>query len=163
MYKQRVFKRGHPLASKKDGSIRKSRFVLYEKLNGVAGKCNWCGIVLSWKTLCADHLDGKIMNDTPSNLVASCRGCNANRDDGTRHGRQKPKQCKCGKSFIGGSHHKHQIYCSNKCSQLNRAKRGTKAPHGTRSRYGYGCRCVECNNENLRTSRMYYSKKSLKK
>lgn len=121
MFKQRVYIRGHILANKIDGSIRKSRFVLYEKLNGIAGRCHWCGIELTWKTLCADHLDSNIMNDTAENLVGSCRGCNANREDGTGRGRQTPKRCRnCKVLFIGGSHHKQQIYCSLKCSKLGR-------------------------------------------
>lgn len=158
MFKQRVYRKGHPLASK-DGAIRKSRFVLYEKLKGKSGKCHWCDIELSWKTLCADHLDSNIMNDVPENLVGSCRGCNANREDGTGHGRNKGKLCvHCSKWFK--VYHKKQVYCSNDCARNNRPKRGTKALHGTRSRYNYGCRCIKCCNENLRMSRVYYKLKN---
>lgn len=143
MYLKYVTAHNHPLANKL-GRIKESRFVLFKKINGVAGVCNWCKIKLTWKTLCADHLDGNNKNNLPENIVGSCRGCNANREDGTNHGRQKPKLCKCGKLFIGGSHHKHQIYCSRECVCKNRPKLGTNAKHGTRSRYMYGCRCQYC-------------------
>jgi hypothetical protein len=165
MYKQRVYRKGHPLSRKDDGEIRKSRFVLYEKLGGEAGDCNWCGLALNWETLCADHLDSNIMNDTADNLVASCRGCNANREDGTGRGRKSPKDCKCcGNKFISKSHHKTQLYCSIKCSAASKPKRGTGAKHGTQTRYQYGCRCRKCHARNLKTSRDYYqSKKSASK
>lgn len=156
IYKAKVYRIGHPIAGK-NGVIRKSRFVLYQKLNGVAGVCNWCGEQLTWKTLCADHLDSNIMNDVAENLVGSCRGCNANREDGTGNGRIIPQKCKvCPELFKPRS--KANVYCSLKCSQSARPLRGTKAKHGTRSRYVYGCRCTECHNENLRYSREIYSR-----
>lgn len=146
IYKQTVYRPSHILANKR-GYIRKSRFVLYEKLNGLAGVCNWCGCELTWKTLCADHLDSNIMNDTADNLVGSCRGCNANRDDGTGHGRRKVKNCEgCGKSFLPWT--KTRRFCSNKCSQQNRPQKGTKSEHGTRVRYVWGCRCNKCKQAN---------------
>lgn len=162
MGKHYVFRHLHPLA-RTGGRIRRSRFVLYEKLEGLAGDCFWCGAALNWATLCADHLDSIIENDTPENLVGSCRGCNANRSDGTDYGRRRPKQClKCFCFFTGGSHHKQQRYCSEKCAQLSRPKRGSTALHGTRSRYVYGCRCKECKTENLRKWREWYRKSNAK-
>lgn len=144
MFKQIIYRHKHPIANSR-GKIRKSRYILYEKLKGIAGKCYWCKIKLSWNTLCADHLDSNIMNDTSSNLVGSCRGCNANRNDGTGYGRKKPKKCPiCLKQFIKLDHHNQQIYCNINCSILGRTKRGTKAKHGSRSRYMYGCRCKLC-------------------
>lgn len=150
MFKQVVYRPGHPLA-KSGGRIRKSRFLLFEKLKGKAGRCHWCNTPLTWEVLCADHLDGNIMNDTPENLVGACRGCNANRDDGTNFGRRKPKTCpQCKKDFIGGFHHKAQVYCSITCSAASRPKTGSKAKHGTRSRYVYGCRCDKCRQANTK-------------
>lgn len=154
MYKKRVYRKGHPLANK-IGEIRKSRYVLYEKLKGNAGNCNWCGIKLTWETLCADHLDSDMTNDVESNLVGSCRGCNANRDDGTGFGRIKLKNClECKNRFKPRI--KTTRFCSNKCASMNRPKRGTKSKHGTRTRYVWGCRCIKCKNENLRYSRERY-------
>jgi len=137
----------HPLAGK-NGKVAVSRLVLYDKLCGVAEPCHWCGCSLIWKTLCADHLDSDGMNNAPENLVPSCRGCNANREDGTGHGRQSadPRRCThCGRPFVALRPHRHkQIYCSNRCSNLARGPRGSKRPHGTTGRYKYGCRCAEC-------------------
>lgn len=148
IYKSIVFRHGHELANKV-GSIRKSRYVLYEKLEGNPGNCNWCGIPLTWNTLCADHLDSNIMNDAEENLVGSCRGCNANREDGTGHGRTKPKVCpECNKQFV--VYRPAQIYCSVKCASCNRPKRGIKSKHGTRSRYVSGCKCRKCKTINTK-------------
>jgi hypothetical protein len=156
MYKQQIYKHGHPLSAP-DGRIRKSRYVLYEKLNGISGNCHWCDIELNWKTVCADHLDSNIMNDVPENLVASCRGCNANRVDGTGHGRRKSIGCKeCSKSFL--PRNKDNIYCSVICASKNRPKREIKSLHGTRSRYVRGCRCGLCHNANLKYSREHYKR-----
>lgn len=155
-YKRVVRAPQHKLANK-NGFVRRSRFVLYEKLNGVAGLCHWCLCSLTWETLCADHLDSNIENDVPENLVGSCRGCNANREDGTGQGRKKPKTCSvCGKDFISKSHHKRQLFCSNECARKRRPKRGINSKHGTRSRYVQGCRCVECTRANATYSQIRY-------
>lgn len=146
----------HPLAPE-SGFVRISRIVLYDKLNGVAGNCNWCGMELNWDTLCADHLDSDTKNNHSNNLVGSCRGCNGNRDDGTGHWRRVPKVClECGINFTGGSHFRKQIYCSNACASRNRPKRGINSLHGTRSRYVSGCRCVECKEVNNAYSRLIW-------
>lgn len=158
MYRPIIYRHGHQLANEK-GAVRESRFVLFEKLNGSAGKCHWCSIALTWKTLCADHLDSNVQNNVPKNLVGSCRGCNANREDGTGHGRLKPKKCpECEILFIAKSHHNIQIYCSEKCAQKNRPRPGTKSKHGTRTRYVFGCRCNKCRYENSRWWREKYGK-----
>ena len=145
MYKKYIIVLDHPLANNK-GRVKESRFVLFNKLSGMPGNCHWCQIPLTWKTLCADHLDSNIMNNTEENLVGSCRGCNANREDGTGRGRKQPKQCKlCGISFIAKHHHNTHVYCSNKCASKDRPKRIKKdLKHGTRSRYMTGCRCKSC-------------------
>lgn len=136
----------HPLANP-SGLVRRARYILYEELNGKNANCYWCDLELIWtkeritNQLCVDHLDGNIENDDPSNLVPSCRACNANREDGTGHGRRELKPCKtCGKLFL--PKRKSSIYCSVQC--IERPKRGSKAQHGTRTRYNYGCNCNDC-------------------
>lgn len=146
VYRRYVYRRGHELANQ-HGAIARSRFVLYEKLGGVAGKCNWCDVSLTWSTLCADHVDGNIINDTAENLVPSCRGCNANRDDGTGNGRRKLRPCEyCKKDFLPNK--RVARFCSNDCASKMRPSRGTKSKHGTRTRYVWGCRCSLCRSAN---------------
>lgn len=158
IYKVYVTKREHELAGR-NGRVRLSRWVLYEKLNGEAGCCHWCQVPLTWETVCADHLDSNFMNDVAENLVGSCRGCNANRDDGTGYGRKVPKECpECHEHFVSKEHHRKTIYCSNSCASKNRPLRGITALHGTRSRYVTGCRCTPCHNSNLRYSRDFYAR-----
>lgn len=160
MYKQYVYKQGHPLSNSL-GKVRKSRFVLYKKLGGRAGRCNWCGVKLTWKTLCADHLDSNIMNDVEENLVPSCRGCNANRDDGTGHGRIKPRPCAyCKKEFKPTLN--ARLFCSLTCSARAKPKREKLAPHGTRAKYNYGCRCQLCGEARRIAYKAWYEKNKLK-
>lgn len=148
---------GHPLAPP-SGRVRVSRVVLYDKLDGQAGDCHWCGDALTWETLCADHLNGTTNDNRPENLVGSCRGCNANRSDGTGHGRREPKLCEwCGAPFLKlgrGSHHGTARFCSASCANSATAKRGPRSPHGTRTRYvSHKCRCVECRAANTAYTR----------
>lgn len=146
MKRYSLYKPKHPLSGV-SGRVRRSRFILHEKLKGEAGSCHWCSIPLTWEKLCADHLDSNTENDIPKNLVGSCRGCNANRDDGTGNGRKKMKECRvCKNNFL--LPRPKQIYCSEICARKDRPKRGTKTKHGTRSRYMYGCRCLECIHSN---------------
>lgn len=140
---------GHPLAGV-NGHVRRARFVLWSKLDGQDAPCHWCGIALRWEAnsnevdqLCADHVDGDTLNDDATNLVPSCRGCNANREDGTGYGRRSPVVCgHCGASFMPGR--STQRFCSGSCASTATVPRGTNAAHGTRSRYVRGCRCDEC-------------------
>ena len=70
--------------------IRLARFILYEKLNGQPANCYWCDKNLIWtlgresrlnsNAVCADHLDENMLNDSPKNIVPSCRDCNGNRN-----------------------------------------------------------------------------------
>lgn len=155
MYKQLVYKKGHPLSTNILGRVRKSRFVLYEKLNGDPGLCHWCGELLTWKKLCADHLDSNPMNDVPENLVGSCRGCNANRSDGTGYGRRKKRECKfCHQFFL--PKRTAAIFCSIFCSTRIRPKREVKLNHGSRSMYMRGCRCPLCKKSNTDYWRNWY-------
>jgi len=151
---------GHRLANSR-GRLRRARFVLYSKLSGIAGNCYWCEEKLTWNKVCADHLDSNTLNDAPENLVASCRACNANRDDGTGNGRRKPKKCPvCSTEFIASSHHERAIFCSNKCASARRPKRGIHSKHGTRSQYVAGCRCDPCKKINSAYWRERYGKAS---
>lgn len=161
-YYRRLYRPNHPL-SRPTGYVRRSRVVLYEKLQGKPGTCNWCQEVLTWKTLCADHLDSNTRNDVAENLVGSCRGCNANREDGTGHGRKQPKTCPvCNREYIAADHHKKQIFCSTRCSSLARPSRlPTELPHGTRSRYMRGCRCRSCVTSNSSYWMMWKKRKLL--
>lgn len=155
----------HPLATHTK-RIRRARLELYKKIGGGEHKCNWCGIKVVWFTgkqnnkenaICADHLDGDSLNDDENNLVPSCRQCNANRKkDGSFNGRKKPRLCeKCGKEYIYNK--TKQRFCSIQC--IPKIKRGTKTKHGTRSRYNYGCRCMECKTENNRAWREWRASK----
>lgn len=78
----------HPIAGLL-GRIPYHRYVLHEKLGRPSSsECHWCGFPLPWKSslygysshsINADHVDGDTSNNHPSNLVASCWWCNANR------------------------------------------------------------------------------------
>lgn len=79
-----IYAPDHPLANNQ-GVVKRSRMVLFDQLEGRGAPCFRCGKHLFWGIdLCADHIDSDSTNDDPSNLRPSCRGCNANRDDGTR-------------------------------------------------------------------------------
>lgn len=86
--KQRIYIPGHPLADR-TGAVKYSRWVLYEKLDGQDAPCHFCRRPLVWITpiygdrIVADHIDGNPLNSVPENLEPACRGCNANREDGT--------------------------------------------------------------------------------
>jgi hypothetical protein len=148
----------HPLAPA-SGAIHVSRVVLWEKLRGQNAPCHWCDRELIWKVsrsdsdaLCVDHVDGDTENNDAANLVPSCRGCNANRARGFSP--RTARSCaQCGQSVLPASPHPKQRFCSRRCSSIATAKRGTTAPHGTRSRYVFGCRCDECKAENSRAWR----------
>lgn len=81
---------GHPLAPP-SGIVAECRIVLYEKIGPAEHHCHWCGRKLRWRpgdrvsadSTVADHLDWDNQNDSPDNLVPSCRVCNAHR---TREG-----------------------------------------------------------------------------
>ena len=143
----------HPMrALYPDGRTLRSRVVLWEKLEGKNAPCHWCGETVRWEdgTLCADHLQAPRTDDRPENLVPSCRGCNSNRGDGTGHGRRPVVKCPtCGKDFL--RNRITSTYCSIAC--IARPPRGSKAEHGTRSRYQFGCRCDLCRAENTRAWR----------
>lgn len=146
--------------------------MLYEKLGPGAHPCHWCGMALRWKVgqrdsdaLCADHLDGDTLNDAPSNVVASCRGCNANRALGIE--RLRPRPCEeCGTDFM--PKRGRSRFCSLECSSVATVRgRGwpvTGGGHGTRSRYvggrnTKGCRCYECKAAAAAYNRAYYQQR----
>lgn len=158
MKRKTIYAPNHPLVNKSK-TVRKARFILWEKLGGKNAACHWCKVELVWmvteeqrkieNALCVDHLDRDSLNDKPENLVPSCRGCNANRHI---NGRRQSKECKqCEVSFLLKK--RAAIFCSGKCyNKSTKGKKvGTKAIHGTRSRYNYGCRCDGCRKENSRS------------
>lgn len=142
-----VYKPNHPLADRYRKVLR-SRYIFYESVKGRDQKCHWCKMPLVWKVdLCVDHLDSDSENDSIENLVPSCRGCNANRDDGTGYRRREERRClTCGASFLPGR--PTAKFCSLGC--IPGRPKGTRAKHGTRARYVYGCRCRACKTENSR-------------
>jgi len=73
----------HPTAHA-DGRVRIHRAVLYDAIGPGVHACHWCRTEVEWfaaggRELVADHLDEDTWNNNPSNLVASCQGCNASR------------------------------------------------------------------------------------
>jgi len=76
---------GHPLA-RKDGTVRRNRLVLFSMIGPGEHKCHWCSKTIKWtigrvgsNSIVSDHVDSDPSNDSESNLVASCQGCNAHR------------------------------------------------------------------------------------
>lgn len=77
----------HPLA--RNGRIYKHRKVLYDTIGEGPHPCHWCQIPLMWsapgdswrssKCIQVDHVNSDKSNNTPDNLVPSCRKCNTNR------------------------------------------------------------------------------------
>jgi hypothetical protein len=136
----------HPLAVTSVGRVRTSRLLMWEKLNGQGTLCHWCGVWLTWDDICVDHLDSNTRNNDIDNLVPSCRGCNANREDGTGFGRRPTVPCAtCGEPFV--PRNPSIRFCSRPCGYVHSAqiRRGRLTSlHGTRSRYQTGCRCDAC-------------------
>lgn len=80
-----VTRRGHPLAGK-TGRVFVHRMVLYDSSGGGRMPCFWCARPLGWGVekfapgaIVVDHLDHDRSNNSPTNLVPSCNGCNAGR------------------------------------------------------------------------------------
>lgn len=75
----------HPLAT--PSGVYEHRVVLYDIIGPGYHPCHWCGSQVTWDirdtgaagALTVDHLDWDRANNDPSNLVASCWPCNANR------------------------------------------------------------------------------------
>ena len=138
---RKVRRPGHPLAGKSD-SIRVNRLVLYEKIGPGKHRCEWCGTSIEWTTgqayrnknsIVADHLDGDTLNDSSSNLVASCNHCNSQRcrfgpiqrgevvvGSGRSLRRGRHIRCKqCSKVFVSPVTSKLipiRTFCSPRCS-----------------------------------------------
>lgn len=72
----------HPLTGKGElsGNAFEHRVVLWDKLGcqflDCEHSCHWCGKLLTWATIKADHIDGDGLNNDPENLVPSCNSCN---------------------------------------------------------------------------------------
>ena len=79
----------HPLAPR-NGMVYEHRRVLYAEIGPGNHACHWCGQQVAWHKgdglprLVVDHLDENHANNDPANLVPSCSGCNANRQNMNR-------------------------------------------------------------------------------
>lgn len=78
----------HPLAHE-SGTVLEHRLVLFASIGPGLHQCYWCGVAVAWATgaeairsLVVDHLDHDKLNNSPTNLVPSCNGCNAHRTRG---------------------------------------------------------------------------------
>lgn len=78
----------HPLAQDCGGGYGKvyeHRLVLFNKIGPDKHQCHWCKEWLQWTVDCSagsivvDHLDDNEWNNSPDNLVPSCRRCNIQR------------------------------------------------------------------------------------
>lgn len=78
----------HPLAQDSGngyGKVYEHRLVLFDKIGPWDHECYWCKKSIRWGNDCdadvivVDHLDGNEWNNTPENLVPSCRRCNIQR------------------------------------------------------------------------------------
>jgi hypothetical protein len=72
----------HPLAMA-NGKVYVHRLVLFESIGPGIHPCHWCQRPVDWLAtkgdpamLVVDHLNGATDDNEPSNLVASCHGCN---------------------------------------------------------------------------------------
>ncbi len=67
------------------GKVYEHRLVLFNKVGPGNQECYWCKKQVFWmkevhsNAIVADHLDGNEWNNTPENLVVSCRRCNIQR------------------------------------------------------------------------------------
>jgi hypothetical protein len=82
----------HPLAPG-TGYVPMHRIVLYGKIGPGEHPCHWCGGTVSWEirppmlgALETDHLNSVRDDNSPGNLVPSCRPCNAGRANASRVG-----------------------------------------------------------------------------
>lgn len=70
---------GHPIAMKR-GRVFVHRMNLFDQVNGSRLPCFWCGSPLEWgKNLFVDHLNHDKHDNSLTNLVPACNGCNAGR------------------------------------------------------------------------------------
>lgn len=77
----------HPLAQDSGngyGKVYEHRLVLFNKIGPSSHKCYWCEKPIKWvesgsDAIVADHLDEDGWNNSPDNIVVSCRRCNIQR------------------------------------------------------------------------------------
>lgn len=86
----RVRANGHPVADT-SGSAYEHRVVLYDHIGVGPHCCHWCDTSIDWlpkadpRALQVDHLDNDGSNNSPANLVPTCRSCNGARGAQRRH------------------------------------------------------------------------------
>lgn len=80
----------HPLA-RNNGKIRLHRKLAYDKFGAGPQSCYWCKREIFWipgktttNSVCVDHLDEDINNNSIENLELACVGCNSLRKRGWR-------------------------------------------------------------------------------
>lgn len=79
----------HPMADHR-GWVYEHRVVLYAQIGPGSHPCAHCGKTVTWGVnLEVDHLDWNRANNDPTNLVASCHGCNTRRTRRVIQARQK--------------------------------------------------------------------------
>lgn len=87
----RVYAPDHPLADP-SGYVFEHRKVAYDDRGGELSLCEACGLVdITWETCHVDHQDEDRQNNVPSNLLATCIGCNVMR------GQKRPRHTHAGR------------------------------------------------------------------
>lgn len=66
----------HPMASKNSKMLYEHRMVAYDSREGKCEDCFWCGKELTWSSCVIDHLNELKHDNSPENLLISCRHCN---------------------------------------------------------------------------------------
>ena len=147
---------GHPLTQgHSSATVLAHRWLLFEALGGRGDSCHVCGHRLHWMAkgpdeLVVDHLDGDPGNNHLTNLAPACRGCNANREDGTGflvaivlHGtaRRYRRGCRCidcvtamrsywlswREAHLEDCRRRNRIYAQQRHAKANRLRSGVAA------------------------------------
>lgn len=78
---------GHVLTEgRRNSGVYEHRLALFDRIGYGPHRCSWCHRHVNWNAprctpdaLEADHLDNDRCNNRPTNLTASCHGCNSRR------------------------------------------------------------------------------------